>query len=80
MQRSSKLMSETRNKTKVQNVAFKGCVLSLVNRSHMHPSEIRFWPDLKLCSWSLQREQAEEGSISFYNPLDQSSLSELPQE
>jgi len=59
---------------------FKGWILSQVNRSHMHPSEIRFWLDLKLCSQRLQREKAEEGCISFYNPLDHPSLSVLPRE
>lgn len=69
-----------KTKPKYKTVAFKGCILSQVNRSHMHASEIRFWPDLKLCSWRLQQEQAEKSSISFYSPLDQTNLSVLPQE
>lgn len=51
-------------------MVFKGWVPSQVNRSHMLSSENRFWRDLKLCSWRLQWERAEEVFISSYNPED----------
>lgn len=55
-------------------MAFKDWILSQVNRSHMHPSEIRFWPDLELRSQRPQREQAERR----LNLLLQSSRPEQP--